>query len=170
MATPRQTFFSALTKRIKKGLKRLMEKALVIHPERCTGCHSCEMACSLMHDGECSIRLSRIGVMKTNGGGTNENMPVVCRQCPDPKCAEVCEADAIQRDEKTGALVIDEGLCDGCEICIGACPYGGVLYHYTKECAMKCDLCGGDPECVKSCVYGALEFMPVDDRKSIKGV
>ncbi|MDX1813069.1 MAG: 4Fe-4S binding protein, partial [Gammaproteobacteria bacterium] len=67
-----------------------MEKALVIYPERCTGCHSCEMACSLLHDGECNLNLSRIGIMKTNGGGTNENIPVVCQQCRDALCADVC--------------------------------------------------------------------------------
>ena len=35
-----------------------MEKALVIWPERCTGCHACEMACSLVHEGECNLDLT----------------------------------------------------------------------------------------------------------------
>ena len=140
-----------------------MEKALVIHPERCTGCHSCEMACSLLHDGECNLMLSRIGIMKTNGGGTNENIPVVCQQCRDALCADVCVMGAISRQAETGALQVNEDLCVGCKTCVIACPLGGILYHYIKECAMKCDLCGGDPECVKSCIYGALDFLPLDD-------
>jgi carbon-monoxide dehydrogenase iron sulfur subunit len=163
MAAPRQTFFPGQTKLIKEGVKRLMEKTLVIHPEKCTGCHSCEMACSLLHDGECNLNLSRIGIMKTNGGGTNENIPVVCQQCRDALCADVCVMGAISRQAETGALQVDEDLCVGCKTCVIACPLGGVLYHYIKECAMKCDLCGGDPECVKSCIYGALDFLPLDE-------
>ena len=140
-----------------------MNKALVIRPEKCTGCHSCEMACSMVHEGECNFDLSRIGIMKTNGGGTNENIPVVCQQCHDPICADVCVMGAIRRDEDTGALLVKENLCVGCKTCVIACPLGGVLYHHIKGCAMKCDLCGGDPECVKSCLYGALEYLPMDE-------
>lgn len=139
-----------------------MEKALVIHPEKCTGCHACEMICSLTHENECDLNLSRIGIMKTNGGGTNENLPIVCQQCYDPICAEVCVMGAISRTEQ-GALVVNEDLCVGCKTCVIACPLGGVLYHYIKGCAMKCDHCGGDPECVKSCLYGALEYLSMDE-------
>ena len=139
-----------------------MEKALVIHPEKCTGCHSCEMICSLTHENECDLNLSRIGIMKTNGGGTNENLPIVCQQCHDPICAEVCVMGAISRKEQA-ALVVNENLCVGCKTCVIACPLGGILYHYIKGCAMKCDHCGGDPECVKSCLYGALEYLSMDE-------
>jgi carbon-monoxide dehydrogenase iron sulfur subunit len=140
-----------------------MEKALVLHPERCTGCHACEMVCSLVHDNESNLSLSRIGIMKTNGGGTNENIPIVCQQCHDPICADVCVMGAISRNEETGALAVNEDLCVGCKTCVIACPLGGVLYHYIKGCAMKCDLCGGDPECVKACLYNAIEYLPMDE-------
>lgn len=139
-----------------------MKKALVLRPERCTGCHACEMICSLTHEGECNLNLSRIGIMKTRGGGTSENIPVVCQQCDDPVCADVCVMGAINLEGDTGILRVNEGLCVGCKTCVIACPLGGVLYHYIKGCAMKCDLCEGDPECVKSCLYDALEFLPMD--------
>ena len=51
----------------------------------------------------------------------------------------------------------------GCKTCVTACPLGGVLFHALKGCAMKCDLCGGDPECVKSCIYGALSYLSMDE-------
>ena len=140
-----------------------MKRILAIYPEQCTGCHSCEMICSLTHDGECNLDLSRIGIIKGNGGGTNENIPVVCQQCGDPICADVCVMGAISRNESTGALVVDESLCMGCKTCVIVCPLGGVLYHYKKECSVKCDLCNGEPECVKSCLYGAIEFVPIAD-------
>jgi len=59
--------------------------------------------------------------------------------------------------------LVKESLCVGCKTCVIACPFGGALYHYVKGCAMKCDLCGGDPECVKSCLYRALEYLPMDE-------
>jgi Fe-S-cluster-containing hydrogenase component 2 len=70
---------------------------------------------------------------------------------------------AISRKEQTGALVVNENLCVGCKTCVIACPLGGILYHYIKGCAMKCDHCGGEPECVKSCLYGALEYLSMDE-------
>lgn len=140
-----------------------MKKALVIKPERCTGCHACEMVCSLIHDDECNLNLSRIGIMKTNGGGTGENIPIVCQQCDDPMCADVCVMGAISQHEETGALIVKDDLCVGCKTCVIACPLGGILYHYIKGNAMKCDLCNGDPECVKSCIYGALQYLPMDE-------
>lgn len=140
-----------------------MEKTLAIYPERCAGCHSCEMICSLLHDGECNLNLSRIGIIKVNGGGTNENIPVVCRQCSDPICANACVMGAISRNESTAALVVDESLCIGCKTCVSVCPLGGVFYDYRKGCSVKCDLCNGEPECVKSCSYGAIEFVPIAD-------
>jgi len=149
-----------------------MNKALVISPEKCTGCHACEMICSLTHDDECNFNLSRIGIMKTSGGGTNENIPTVCQQCREPLCADACVMGAISRNEETGALLVNEDLCVGCKTCVIACPLGGVLYHYVKECGMKCDLCDGDPECVKACLYGALEFLPMDEwgrKKRLRG-
>jgi Fe-S-cluster-containing hydrogenase component 2 len=138
-----------------------MKKTLVIHAERCTGCHFCEMICSLSHDGECNLNLSGIGIVMSNGGGTNENIPIVCQQCADPMCADVCVMGAISRNESTGALIIDESSCIGCKTCVIVCPLGGVLYNYKKDCSMKCDLCNGEPECVKSCAYGALEYLPI---------
>ena len=101
--------------------------------------------------------------MKTRGGGSGENIPVVCRQCEDPICADVCIMGAITRDAVTGALVIDESLCVGCKTCVTACPRGGVLFHHIKGCAMKCDLCGGAPECVQVCAYGALQYLSVSE-------
>lgn len=34
--------------------------------------------------------------------------------------------------------------------------------------ALKCDLCGGDPECVKFCPRNAIEFMDIDTYVGIK--
>lgn len=139
------------------------DKVLVINPALCTGCHSCEMSCSLIHDGKCDFNLSRIGIMKTGGGGTGENIQVVCRQCEEPICVDVCIMGALFRDEETGAILIHEDFCVGCKTCVTACPFGGMVFHHEKNCAVKCDLCGGDPECVKACAYEALLYLDISE-------
>ena len=73
------------------------------------------MICSLIHDDECNLGLSRIGIVRTNGGGSNENIPIVCQQCHDPICAKVCVMGAILRNEETGAIIVKEDLCVGCK-------------------------------------------------------
>jgi Fe-S-cluster-containing hydrogenase component 2 len=45
-------------------------------------------------------------------------------------------------------------------MCITACPFGVISLHPEKHVAIKCDLCGGDPECVKHCPTGALKYLP----------
>jgi Fe-S-cluster-containing dehydrogenase component len=65
---------------------------------------------------------------------------------------------AISRDEKTGAVLIDENLCVGCKLCVMFCPLGGVGIDENRK-ILKCDLCGGDPICVKFCIPGALQFL-----------
>jgi Fe-S-cluster-containing hydrogenase component 2 len=101
--------------------------------------------------------------MKTGGGGSDENILLVCQQCHDPFCIEVCVMGAISWNEQIGALVINENLCMGCKTCLIACPFGGTLYHPKKEFAVKCDLCGGNPACVEVCLYGALEFLSPEE-------
>jgi Fe-S-cluster-containing hydrogenase component 2 len=60
-------------------------------------------------------------------------------------------------------MEVDEKLCVGCRMCTMACPFGLIVIGLNQK-AIKCDLCGGDPECVKACTYGALEFTADETR------
>ena len=84
--------------------------------------------------------------------------PHICRQCEPAPCAEVCPADAFDKNDNLSIKVIDQEICTGCEQCLGECPYGMVLMNKVTEKAMKCDLCGGEPVCVRYCPVGALVF------------
>jgi Fe-S-cluster-containing hydrogenase component 2 len=44
-----------------------------------------------------------------------------------------------------------------------ACPFGMIFVDAEKGFAVKCDLCGGDPECVKYCIPEALRFEEPSD-------
>ena len=140
-----------------------MEKVLQVDIEKCVGCRTCEVACSLKNAGECNPTRSRIRVIRYEKTGQYHNyVPMVCQQCSDPLCMEACPVNCISRDTDTGALVIDAETCVGCKVCLMACPIGGVSIDPVTNVAFKCDLCGGDPECVKICDLEAITYVPKD--------
>jgi carbon-monoxide dehydrogenase iron sulfur subunit len=138
---------------------------IAIDAAKCTGCGSCELICSLHHDGVNSPSLSRIHVVRDTLSG--ENSIEVCRQCLGPECMQVCPVeDAVVVDEKTGARVIVEENCIGCGNCFRACPFnleGFIIKHRSKENVyVKCDLCctrEGGPACVEICPQNALSYI-----------
>jgi len=50
-------------------------------------------------------------------------LPLVCMQCANPSCKDVCPTGATQQDEN-GIVTVDPKLCMGCKYCVMACPYG----------------------------------------------
>ena len=141
-----------------------MSKSLVVDLEKCTGCRTCEMACSFMHYGEYNPVKSAIQVSIFS-----ENaffVPVVCFQCKKPFCEEVCPTGALSKNELDGAFVVlvDKDKCVGCKMCTMACPFGCITIG-QDAIAKKCNLCGGQPECVVFCPTGAIEFK--DERDGI---
>ena len=118
----------------------------------CTGCSICQMACSQTKTGGTNPRLALISLKKHG----LIIQPVVCAQCQNAFCMQVCPIEAIHRDSN-GTVIINEEKCSGCGLCAEACQIGMVLFDRKKKVARKCDLCDGDPECVKYCPTGALE-------------
>ena len=131
---------------------------LLVDPEKCTGCNLCELACSIKNEGRCSPTASRIHITKWMRSGVY--VPMVCQQCETPICQMVCSMDCITRDDKTGALHIDQDKCIGCRLCVVFCPFGGIGID-TKRRVVKCELCEGDPVCVKFCRPEALQYVPI---------
>lgn len=132
---------------------------LLVNDKMCAGCMSCMYACSLHHDGVAALHLSRIRVENYDYDKW-DNTAKPCEQCTDPQCMRYCPCNAIYVDKVTGARVINEELCIGCQECIKHCPFtpSRIRFDDVKMKAIKCDLCGGDPECVKSCPFGALKY------------
>lgn len=126
-------------------------------PEKCTGCRICENFCSFKHESAIWPAKARIRVMSEFDEGPFD--PVVCIQCDDAPCAEACPIEIITFNEATGAWVLDQEECTGCEACIDACPYGAIFFDPVSFISLKCDLCGGKPECVPACPTGALSHI-----------
>lgn len=135
-----------------------MIKSLVSYPDKCTGCHRCEMWCALTKENSHNPVHARVHILRREPG---LDVPVVCLHCGI--CLSACMFDAISRNRKTGAVEIDQEKCTGCARCLLACPYGMIHMDTTKRRAAKCDLCGGSPACVEHCKEGALAFVEADE-------
>ena len=137
-----------------------MNNILTVDYHKCVGCKTCEMVCSLLHEGVCSPSMARISIARNERDGWN--VPVICEMCEKPVCLTVCPAGAISKNPETGVVSIDEKRCIGCLMCVQSCPFGHVNFNSLKGVAFKCDRCGGDPQCVKFCWTGALTFEPLE--------
>ena len=133
-----------------------MQKILLIEPQKCAGCRTCEAICSFHHEKEFNPAKSRIHVLKQDEAGLD--VPTVCLQCDVPACEKSCPKKAISRSLKSGAVTIDYELCTGCNLCAEACPYGRITIDVNKGKPAKCDLCNGKPACVEFCPTGAIAF------------
>jgi carbon-monoxide dehydrogenase iron sulfur subunit len=137
----------------------MMNRILVVDYEKCTGCRNCEMACSVFHTRACNPAKSAVRIVKWETRGLD--VPVVCQQCEDPACANICPVQAISRHADTGAMMVDYDRCVGCRMCIVACPFGAISFDRDRRQVVKCDLCGGvEPWCVRFCKPGALSYLP----------
>lgn len=132
-------------------------KSLVVVPNRCVGCMRCELYCSFKFYQTHNPARARIHVIRSE---PYIDTPIVCWHCG--LCIDSCPQDAISRNKKTGAVEIDAEKCTKCGICISTCPIGMIKTDPVTKVAIKCDLCGGDPECVKRCPEKALLFIDAD--------
>jgi Fe-S-cluster-containing hydrogenase component 2 len=134
--------------------------AVLIDSSLCSGCRVCQLVCSLHKTGEIALDLSRIPVMASFLDVELRAMP--CLQCEEAECMDACPVEAISIDAGTGAKVVDEELCIGCCSCVEACreAHGAarIRFDESRQVAIKCDLCGGDPQCVRFCPMGALSY------------
>lgn len=132
-----------------------MAKQLVIRPEKCVNCRTCELVCSFGHKGRFSPGESAVKVLDFEEAALS--LPVMCLQCEQAFCLAVCPKEAISRDA-SGATVIDPEKCIGCKKCVKACPYDGIRFLRKERRVFKCDLCGGEPKCAAFCPTQAIAF------------
>lgn len=134
-----------------------MSKKLTVIPELCSGCRICELACAIEHYKVNNPKKSAVQVLVVYPHPVIR-MPIICSQCKDAPCAEVCPVDALSRVD--GVVKLDREACISCYRCIEACPFGAMYAHEECDYPIKCDMCNGDPRCVRECPKGAIRLIP----------
>ena len=70
-----------------------MGKQLLIKPEKCLGCRTCELVCSFGHNGAFNPSFANVSVLAYEEAAIS--VPMMCMQCEEPCCMEVCPVGAI---------------------------------------------------------------------------
>jgi anaerobic carbon-monoxide dehydrogenase iron sulfur subunit len=140
-----------------------MSRFISVNPTVCTGCKTCEVACSLFHFGECNPLRSAIRIIRRERGGLVTSLPLVCQQCRQAFCIEACPAHALSREGGDAALTLDEQKCSSCGNCVDACPAGCIFLDNETNLPVSCDLCSGQPQCVMLCHSNCLTFVNDDN-------
>ena len=139
----------------------------------CAGCRICEITCALAHEGMIQPTRARNVVHKDIQAGDVTHV-LYCQQCDDPQCLKACPTGALHVDPNTGARVIDQDVCIGCQTCLNACIYAGgqgesrIKFNPETNTCFKCDLCGGEPKCVQYCPLGASQSSWIAYREIIR--
>ena len=120
---------------------------------------NCPESCTLCVDA-CAKRAGKdFGpvIQKIDVPDKDYHTVLLCNQCSQPECANICPTGALSRSV-SGVVLVDHDRCIGCGLCRVACPYGGIYLDIEKKKAYKCDMCDGSPQCVEACPYGILSL------------
>jgi carbon-monoxide dehydrogenase iron sulfur subunit len=140
-------------------------KEVLIKPERCVGCKSCELACAVAHSRSRTLAgaltekpapRKRIYASQWE----SRKFPLNCRHCEEPLCVRVCPTGSMSKDRDTGVVSHQTALCLGCGMCELACPFGVIGRQAQGNIIVKCDRCPEleVPACVTACPTRALLF------------
>ena len=173
-----------------------MTYGMLIDLKKCIGCHACATACKEAHGTPPGVTRAHVE-RKVEGTYPNTKVtpvPMLCMQCENAPCVEICPTGATQKRED-GIVVINKDVCIGCKSCMTACPYGAryfredengyfgaelneyeeVMYPtMPKGTVDKCTFCaeridgklGLTQACVSACPAGARVFGDLDDIKA----
>jgi len=154
---PHRAFYYALN---------MVNQHLDCDNDRCVGCDICEYVCSFEKEKVFNPLKSRIRSVRI---GQTFNTAVACKACVNAPCIIACPEKAIIRSKETGAILVDEEKCKGCDWCIEACEYGAVTLHPSTHKAIICDTCNGDPKCIPLCPESALNLSGKSNDKIVTG-
>jgi carbon-monoxide dehydrogenase iron sulfur subunit len=132
----------------------------VVDINLCVGCQSCMFACARRF-GEAGLGKSAINV-RSAGGIERGFIVVVCRACPDPPCAKVCPADALE-PRSGGGVILNPRRCFGCQLCVDACTIQAIFWDEEMNKPLICVHCG---MCADFCPYSVIKLETAEAGRS----
>ena len=141
---------------------------------RCYGCKACTVACKDWNDIEPGPEKWMSVDMWEKDRFPHHSLGILafnCGHCDTAVCMSACDHGAIFKEEKYGAVLVDQDLCEGDRNCFQACPYGAPKFASDEpgtkmsKCTMCIDRLEKDqlPACVAACPMRALDFGPIDE-------
>ena len=157
----------------------------IIDLTRCTGCHTCEIACKMenntapvssplpLKSAWSAKQVNWRRVLEVESGRypnvKRSFYTMSCHHCKHPACMAACPTDAISKRAADGIVLIDQNACIGCRYCAAACPYGAPVFNEDTGKMEKCTFCvhridaGLEPACVTACLGAALQWTTSPD-------
>jgi len=147
-----------------------MRRGFIFNHDLCTGCNACSAGCIIENRWSVKPRL----IYQINPGALC-SIPVVglsmaCNHCEKPACLYGCPAGAFYKKATTGAILLDESKCLGCNYCTWNCPYDSPKKETSRNIFLKCNLCfellkdGGNPACASACPTAALQYGEIPEK------
>ncbi|MDR2862017.1 MAG: 4Fe-4S dicluster domain-containing protein [Syntrophobacterales bacterium] len=152
----------------------MAQYAIFFDQSRCYSCHACSVACKDWNGIEPGPE-KWMTVYEWEKGTFPDlrvhHLAFSCGHCENPVCLKSCPNNAIIKEEKYGAVLIDKQKCKGTRRCAVACPYGAPKFASEAPGTKmsKCTLCidrlerGEKPICVLSCPLRAFDFGPLEE-------
>ncbi len=163
----------------------MAEMAIFYDASKCTACKGCQVACKQWNQLPSPLTAEEFEFTKSYQSplevspdtwiimtfdevdldiGVEWNfMRRACFHCGDAACLQACPVGAISKKD-SGAVVIDQEKCIGCQYCTNACPFDIPKWKEAENKTFKCWLCQDrlandrHPGCVTTCPTGALSF------------
>ncbi|MCA1755887.1 MAG: 4Fe-4S binding protein [Bacteroidales bacterium] len=132
--------------------------------DKCVSCLACVAACKLINGGSVPWRQVLTDNRKGYPGLPVHNLSLACNHCEDPACLNACPAAAYSIDPATGAVLLSEERCIGCNYCFWSCPFDAPQLNRRSGTIEKCHFCverqenNIEPACTSACPTGALSF------------
>jgi len=151
-----------------------MRNGFIFSENRCVGCQACVASCVLENSWPVQPR----SIYTFNSGAYPSlplaNLSLACNHCEKPACLDACPVQAFYREPDTGAVLLDEKKCIGCNYCKWNCPFDAPKYDNADRVIVKCNLChtglteGRIPACASACPTGALGFGEIPEKTDNK--
>ncbi len=138
---------------VNSGIKKKIVKEIKVDISKCTGCRSCEMACSAFHavSKYSSLNPARARIRVFMDEIRDMYVPIHAGSYTQAEC------------NGRNLYIIEGKHYSECALCRASCPSRDYFKEPDSGLPLKCDMCESDPPlsepmCVQMCRFDALTY------------